>query len=127
MPVPGKLAHTGDAPEARVGDCFYITRSEHFVEGDRGSLEVAPDLWVRVTTAEGTRAQRVPPSKYPWANPDYAVVQASMVACHQDILKGIRGEKPAESEAGQNLKTMRLVFAAYESARTCQSIAVVDP
>ena len=40
-----------------------------------------------------------------------------MVPCHRDLLAALRGERAAETTGADNLKTMELVFAAYESAR----------
>ncbi len=101
-------------------ECFPQTL--FFIEGDRGSIEVAPDYWIRVTTKDGTLAKRYPPPRYPWADPAYAVVHASIVPCNANLLQALRGEGPAETTAEDNLKTLRLVFAAYESARTGQVI-----
>ena len=89
-----------------------------FVEGEKGSLELAPDLWLRVTTADGTHARRCPPPAYPWANPDYAVVHSSLVDCNRDLFRAFAGGSLAETHGGDNLKTLRLVFAAYESAES---------
>ncbi len=86
------------------------------IEGEKGSLELGPDYWVRVTTAEGTHARRYPPPRYRWADPDYAVVHASIVPCHAHIVQSLRAGTPAETEAEDNLQTLRLVFAAYDSA-----------
>jgi predicted dehydrogenase len=86
------------------------------VEGDRGSAELGPDYWVRVTTADGTHARRHPPHRYDWADPRYDVVQASIVSCNADLLRALRGDGPAETTGADNLRTVRLVFAAYESA-----------
>jgi predicted dehydrogenase len=88
-----------------------------FIEGDRGSIELAPNFWVRETSALGTKARCVAPPSYSWVDPRYSVVQASMVRCQADILRALRGGPPAETDAADNLRTMQLVFAAYESAR----------
>jgi predicted dehydrogenase len=88
-----------------------------FVETERGSLELAPGHWIRVTTAAGTLARRYPPPDYAWANPAYAVAQSALVACNANLLAGIRTSGAAETTADDNLKTLRLVFDAYESAR----------
>ena len=103
-------------------ECFPETTI--FVEGDRGSVELAPGYWVRTTTRDGTDAQRHPPPRYAWADPAYDVVQASIVPCNQDLLGAVRGEKPAETTGEDNLRTARLVFAAYESAATGRAVAV---
>jgi D-apiose dehydrogenase len=89
-----------------------------FIEGDKGSVELGPDYWVRVTTKSGTHARRYPPPRYAWADPAYDVVHASIVPCNADILAAIQGKRPAETTGEDNLKTVRLVFACYQSAKT---------
>ena len=86
------------------------------IEAERGSLELAADYWVRRTTAEGTFARRVPPPRFAWADPAYDLVQSSIVPCNADILRALRGGPAAETRAEDNIKTVRLVFGAYESA-----------
>jgi D-apiose dehydrogenase len=71
-----------------------------FVEGSSGSVELAPDYWLR-----------------PWADPAYDVVHSSIVPCQANLLAGLRGEGTPETTAEDNLKTMRLVYGSYESAR----------
>ncbi|MFZ5831703.1 MAG: Gfo/Idh/MocA family protein [Planctomycetota bacterium] len=104
----------------------YATRMEHerfpqtfaFVEGTEGSVELGLDYWVRTTTASGTQSQRHPPPRYAWADPAYDVVHASIVPCHADLLAALQGAKQAETTAEDNLRTLALVFAAYQSAGT---------
>jgi predicted dehydrogenase len=88
-----------------------------FVEGPSGSIEVTGDYWLRVTTKKGTESRQHVPPRYSWADPRYDVAQASMVPCQQSLLAGLRGEAPAETTGADNLKTMELVFGAYESAK----------
>jgi predicted dehydrogenase len=88
-----------------------------FVEADQGSLELGPDYWVRVTTKAGTLSQRCSPPHYAWADPAYDVVHSSIVPCNADLLGALRGEHSAETTGDDNLKTVRLVFASYESAQ----------
>ena len=89
-----------------------------FVEGPLGSIEVADDYWLRITTKNGTHSRRHAPPRFAWADPSYDLSQSSMVPCHRDLLAALRGERAAETTGADNLKTMELVFAAYESART---------
>jgi D-apiose dehydrogenase len=97
-----------------------------FIEGDKGSVELGPDFWIRVTTKSGTQAQRHSPPRYEWANPAYDVVHASIVPCHADLLHALRRGQPAQTSAEDNLKTVRLVFAAYESAAKNQVVRIVN-
>jgi hypothetical protein len=50
------------------------------------------------------------------------VVHASIVPCNADILAGLRGDHAAETTSEDNLRTMRLVYTAYESAARDQVI-----
>jgi D-apiose dehydrogenase len=113
----------------------YASRLEHerfpqtfiMAECAEGSVELGPDSWVRVTTRSGTHAQRHPPPHYPWADPRYDQVQASIVPCNADLLRALRTGRPPETSAEDNLKTLGLVFAAYESARTGQAVDPTKP
>lgn len=87
-----------------------------FVEGDQGSVELGQDYWLRTTTRAGTLIKRVPPPRYTWADPAYEVVHASIAACNANLLKALKGEGQAETTGEDNLKTVRLVFASYDSA-----------
>jgi len=93
-----------------------------FVESDKGSLEPGPDYWIRVTAKSGTLAKRCPPPMYPWLDPDCAVVHSSIVPCNADLLQALRGEGAAETTAEDNIKTMALTSAAYDSARSGKAI-----
>jgi len=93
-----------------------------FIEGTRGSIELTADYVTRVTTAKGTLVTRHPPPRYIWADPRYEVAQASIVPCCADLLRGLRGDSGGETSGEDNLKTLRLVFATYESARTGRAL-----
>jgi predicted dehydrogenase len=93
-----------------------------YVEGKQGTLDLGPDFWIRVTTDEGTMSRRYPPPRYDWANPDYDVVHSSMVPIHADFVEALKTGRLPETSGEDNLKTMRLVFAAYESAERNQVI-----
>lgn len=108
----------------------YASRLEHerfpetyvLVEGARGSLELGPDYWIRCTTADGTHARRYPPPRYAWADPAYDLVHASIVPCNANLLGALRGGPAAETSGQDNLKTVQLVFGAYDSARSGQAV-----
>jgi predicted dehydrogenase len=106
------MAYAGNALEHDRFPETYV-----FVEADAGSAELGPDFWIRVTTAEGTHARRYPSTRYAWADPAYDVIHASIVPCHANLLGALRGEGPAETTGEDNLRTLQLVFGAYESAR----------
>jgi predicted dehydrogenase len=93
-----------------------------FVECEGGSIELGKDYWLRTTTSAGTMLRRVPPPRYSWADPAYEVVHASIAACNANLLAALKGDAPAETTGEDNLKTVRLVFASYDSAGQDQVI-----
>ena len=95
-------------------ECFPQTLA--MIEGSLGSIEVTADYAVRVTTREGTRVDRFPPVRYAWSDPTHEVVDASIVACNRHLLSALRGEVAAETTGEDNLKTLALVHACYDSA-----------
>jgi D-apiose dehydrogenase len=96
-----------------------------FIESSRGSMELGPDFQIRVTTASGTHSRRVPPPRYSWANPAYDVVHSSIVPCQANLLSALNGTGAAETTGEDNLKTVRLVAASYESALTGESVRLI--
>ena len=94
------------------------------IEGTEGSIELAMDYWVRLTTSDGTLARRYPPPRYAWADPAYDLVHASIVPCNADILQALRTGERAETDAEDNIKTVRLVFGAYDSSARGQAIGL---
>ncbi|HMO59536.1 MAG TPA: Gfo/Idh/MocA family oxidoreductase [Roseiflexaceae bacterium] len=105
------MAYAGNHLER---ECFPQTLL--LIECEHGSIELAPDYIVRVSTADGTHIRRYAPPRYPWANPAYELIHSSIVPCHADLLQALRGEGHAETTAEDNLRTLQLVFASYESA-----------
>lgn len=93
-----------------------------YVEGSAGGASLGADYVLRVFTADGAQEYRIPPKNYPWADPAYALIHSSIVDCHRNLLGAIRGEGLAETTAADNLKTLELVFAAYDSAATGKAI-----
>ncbi|TDB59542.1 Gfo/Idh/MocA family protein [Arundinibacter roseus] len=85
------------------------------VEGDKGSVALGHDFELKMTTRQGTTCEISRPVMYPWLDPDYAVVHASIVECNRNILLGLNGGN-AETTGSDNLKTVALVWASYASA-----------
>ncbi len=86
------------------------------VEGEKGSVHLTHDFFLKTTTRQGTEIVECKPQLYDWLDPDYAVVHSSIVDCNRNILNGLGGGK-AETTGADNFKTVQLVFGAYESAR----------
>jgi len=95
-----------------------------FIEGEKGSIELAPDYWVRLTTKGETKSWRCPPPFHPWADARYALVHSSIVDCNAALLRALQTKTAAPTSAADNFETMRLVFAAYESSSRGQVITL---
>lgn len=111
-----ELGYAKTPLEPGVRECFPQTLA--FIEGPRGSIELCADYVIRTTTAKGTVVQRHAPPRYAWADRAYDIAHASIVDCHRNLLAALRGEGRAETTGEDNLKTLELVFAAYDSAKT---------
>ena len=101
-------------------DCFPQTCI--FIEGALGSLELKPGYKIHLTTQAGTTEQVALPVHFPWADPAYDVVHSSIVPCQRNLLHSLQGKEQAETTAMDNLKTLRLVHASYESAESGQAV-----
>jgi predicted dehydrogenase len=97
------------------------------VEGVHGSVEVAEDYWLRTTSNGRTVSRRVPPPRYAWADPSYEVVHASIVPCNAHLLAALRDGQNAETTGADNLRTLELVFRAYEAASSGAALRLAPP
>jgi predicted dehydrogenase len=97
-----------------------------FIEGEQGSISLTRDYVIRVVDGNGTHEYRATPKHYPWADPAYDVVHSSIVPCQRNLLGGLSGDESAETTGEDNLRTLRLVYAAYESAAANQVVQVQD-
>src|SRR5690606_9389337 len=94
------------------------------VEGEDASLSLGADFNVRLVTKRNTTTTRHPPPHFAWADPAYGVVHSSIVAAQRNLLGGLRGEAEAETTGADNLETLRLVNACYESIESGAVVAV---
>jgi len=116
--VTCEMSYASRLERERFPETYIVAECEH------GSVELGPAYRLAVTDAAGTRSRGVPPPRYPWADPAYDLVHASIAACNRDLLGALEGKGPGETTGEDNLRTVRLVFAAYESAATGRSVAL---
>jgi predicted dehydrogenase len=95
-----------------------------FVEGSLGILELKKDYRLITTTKKRRSETVVAPHLYDWVNPDYLVVHSSIVACQEALVADLRGEGRSGLRGSENLRSMALVEAAYESAQTGKPVLV---
>lgn len=98
------------------------------VEGEKGSIALGPgsSFEIRTTTDNGTKYEKVKFPSYNWADPDYIVNHESGIHINRNILEAIMQKNEAENTGNDNLETVRLVWASYESAKTGNLIHLKD-
>jgi predicted dehydrogenase len=94
------------------------------IEGEHGSIQLTKNNAIHVTSRKGTEVFTASPKMYRWLDPEYALVHSSIVDCNRNILRALQGEGQAETTGADNLETVRLVHAAYASARDNKIIEI---
>lgn len=105
-------------------ECFPQTLL--YIEGLLGSIRLDKDFKLSVIKPDHIAEEIVPIANYTWLHPEYKASQAALVACNRDLLSALRDNTESGNRADLNLKTLRLVYAAYESAKSGQ-VVVLTP
>lgn len=94
------------------------------VEGEKGTIALGPgnSFEIRTTTTRGTSLEKVEFPSYGWADPNYIVNHESGIHVNRDILNAMIQKGKAETTGEDNLETVRLVWASYESAKRGEMI-----
>jgi D-apiose dehydrogenase len=119
---------------ASVVDCSYATKleTETFpetlieIDGTEGTLRLGQGYNLTVTNAAGTTKQDVSPQVLPWNSKPWHNIQESVALIEQHWVESLNnGTEPATS-GRDNLQTIALVEAVYESARTKRTVIVSE-
>lgn len=94
------------------------------VEGTEAGVSLDVDYRITVYRRGSEISEEITPKSYPWADPNYALIHSSMVDCHRNLLSALRGEGEAETTGADNLRTLALVHASYESAAIDQVVRI---
>jgi len=97
------------------------------LEGSDGSAELGADFMLTVTQGGDVRRHQVPPAEHAWSEPPGTVVQDSVLMAQQHWVDTLRAGASPETCGSDNLRTMELVFGAYESAATGHPYRVRAP
>ncbi|MCA9128234.1 MAG: Gfo/Idh/MocA family oxidoreductase [Planctomycetales bacterium] len=92
------------------------------IEGTTAGVALGRDFEITVYEDGRANCERVHIPDYPWANPEYALIHASIVDCHRNLLSELSGQAKAETTGDDNLRTLELVYAAYQSAEQRASV-----
>jgi predicted dehydrogenase len=105
----------------RLPDPFPQTTVE--IEGTRGSVIVGDDYELRLTAGATVTTIPAAPPLRPWMERPWHAVQTSVLNTCEHILAAFREGRSPSVAAADNLKTMALCEAAYESAEQRQTAA----
>lgn len=97
------------------------------IEGDAGTLDLSPGYRLAVTTGGTTSVRSVEPPVPAWGERPWHLIQDSVIAIQRHWLDCLRtGREPGPSGA-DNLRTLELVFAAYDSAARGEALPIGGP
>lgn len=96
------------------------------IEGDKGSIRLDAEFEISITTPSGTTKEVVPMRVYPWQTDRLKPEPPSIVDINQNILNDMLGFGKAENTGDDNFETVKLVWAAYESANTGRVVGLKD-
>lgn len=107
-----------------IVDCSYATalERENFpeslieIDGSEGTLRLASDYRLTVHTKGGTEHRDVSPPLLSWAERPWHNIQESVFNIQQHFIECLKKGVEPETSGTDNLKTLALVYAAYESA-----------
>ena len=117
-----------------VVDCSYATiqETEAFpetlieIDGDKGSLRLTQGYQLAVTTLSGTRHEDISPPLLPWASKPWHNIQESVVLIQQHWVDCLKAKCEPDTSGRDNLQTLALVEAVYESSRTGKTVSIGD-
>lgn len=96
------------------------------IESDKGSIRLDAEFEIAITTPAGTVKETVPMKSYSWQTDRLKPEPPSIVDINQNILDDMRGLGKAENTGDDNFETVRLVWAAYQSANTGKVVHLND-
>lgn len=121
-----ELAHGGRAiwdanryNESTAADPRY-TFGEFLLEGDRGSLRLAPDGRITIQPLGG------PEREHPYTHNSQGFSGDCVYATQQHFIKCLQSGAPFETTAADYLQNLLIVEAAYESARRGRRLQIGD-
>jgi D-apiose dehydrogenase len=122
------LDHGGGV--SSIVDCSYATKleTESFpetlieIDGAKGSLRLLQGYKLSVTNVAGTTHHDLSPPLLPWASTLWHNIQESVLLIQQHWVDCLRSGKEPMTSGRDNLKTLVLVEAAYESANSGETV-----
>lgn len=119
---------------ASMIDCSYATQLEQElfpqtlleVDGNKGTLRLGANYQLTVTSAGKTIRTDVSPQLLPWAARPWHNIQESVALIEQHWVDCLHSGREPQTSGTDNLRTLALVEAAYQSAASGQTVAIAD-
>jgi D-apiose dehydrogenase len=119
---------------ASVVDCSYATQGEEElfpqtlleIDGAKGSLRLAANYQLCVTANGKTTKTDISPPLLPWASRPWHNIQESVALIEQHWVDCLREGREPQTSGRDNLKTLALVEAAYQSAAEARTISLSE-
>ncbi len=96
------------------------------IEGDKGSIRLDAEFEISTTIGTETTKEVVEMRGYPWQTDRLKPEPPSIVGINKNILDDMLGKGKAENTVADNFETVKLVWAAYESANSGKVIHLKD-
>lgn len=117
-----------------IVDCSYATRlsEETFpqtlieVDGEKGSIRLNAGYQLVITTQTTTRRVDVSPQLLAWASKPWHNIQESVLAIQQHWVDSLSNNVVSQTSGQDNLFTLALVEAAYESANSHRRVRLSE-
>ncbi|MEO8409266.1 MAG: Gfo/Idh/MocA family oxidoreductase [Propionivibrio sp.] len=95
-------------------ECFPQTLVE--LEGSAGSIKIAADYRVAITSCGRTEVHDLRPPPLSWHQAPFEALQSSVLALQQHWIDCLSDDRPVEVDFADNVKTLQAVFKCYEGA-----------
>ena len=96
------------------------------LEGAHGSATLGPHYALTVVKDSQVTHQTATPRSFPWMTSPWEVIQDSVIAIEQHWVDCLRENRPPETLGRDSLRTLELVFGAYQSVETGTIYKVSD-
>lgn len=111
-------------PTTCIVDLSFATSTEHqtfpqtfvTIEGPDGVIELGADYRLRLTRRGALEIRTLPDPEHPWTNRPWHVMQDSALQIQRHWVDCLRTGRVPETSGEDNLRSLELVFGAYESA-----------
>jgi predicted dehydrogenase len=94
------------------------------IDGSAGSIRLTEGYGMTVTTGGRAVSESVDAALRPWTERPWHVVQDSVVNIQRHWIECLAAGQEAETSGADNLQTLKLVLAAYESAETGRAVDI---